>query len=442
MPSAIRVIQSEHNGIWRILNTAEELAAEYERAARPPDAELFGAIFEYIESYADRVHHPKEDQYLFRFLRLRSPESAEVLDELERQHDEGPGLVEAARKSLDQCVEHYPQGCEAFRDDLARYIEFQREHLKREERDVIPKAREVLTEADWAEIDAAFARNDDPLFGEQVQAEFRALHSRIANLAPEPLGLGLSARESAAAEPAAEAAPALLEVRGLTSHYGRIQALKGIDVSVPAGHLVALVGANGAGKSTLLKTISGIHPSSGGSIHFDGREITALPGERRVAQGIAQVPEGRQVFGPMSVEDNLVLGAFTRGRNAETRADLERMYDLFPILREKRRQAAGTLSGGQQQMLAIGRALMAKPKVLLLDEPSMGLAPLLVAEIFNVIRRLKEEGITVLLVEQNAAGALGLADHGYVIETGEIVLSGPGPELLEDEEVKRAYLGM
>jgi len=442
MPSAISVIQAEHNGIWRILNVAEELSGAVKEGGAPPDAELFEAVFEYIESYADQVHHPKEDQYLFKALRRRSPELAATLDELEQQHREGPELVETARGSLAACASGAPGACAAFREAVERYLAFQREHLQREEREVIPRAREVLTDADWAEIDAAFARNDDPLFGERVQARFRDLHSRIANLAPEPYGLGLHARE--AARPAAEraAAPALLEVQGLTSHYGRIQALKGIDVRIPEGRLVALVGANGAGKTTLLRTLSGIHPSSGGSIRLDGRDITRMPGERRVAAGIVQMPEGRQVFGPMSVEDNLALGAYARGSNAATRADRERMYELFPILREKRRQPAGTLSGGQQQMLAIARALMARPRVLLLDEPSMGLAPLLVAEIFNVIRRLKEDGMTVLLVEQNAAGALGLADHGYVIETGEIVLSGPGPELLEDEEVKRAYLGM
>ncbi|MGD8428795.1 MAG: ATP-binding cassette domain-containing protein [Ectothiorhodospiraceae bacterium] len=440
MSSAIRVIQTEHNGIWRILNAAEELVAEYERAGNPPDDTLFDALFQYIESYADRVHHPKEDQYLFRALRKRSPEMSAVLDELEAQHLEGPKLVARARQGLREYIANYPQGGEAFREAMEAYVKFQRDHLTREEREVIPRAREALTDEDWRTIDEAFARNDDPLFGEQVRSEFRELHSRIVNLAPEPVGLGMSAEERP--RPTAEPAVSLMEVKGLTSHYGRIQALKGIDVKVPEGQLVALVGANGAGKTTLLRTISGIHEASGGSITYQGRDITSLAGERRVAEGIAQVPEGRQVFGPMSVEDNLILGAYTRGMNAATRADLQWMYELFPILKEKRRQAAGTLSGGQQQMLAIARAMMARPRLLLLDEPSMGLAPLLVAEIFNVIQRLKNEGITILLVEQNAAGALAIADHAYVIETGEIVLDGPGPELLENDEVKRAYLGM
>lgn len=234
---------------------------------------------------------------------------------------------------------------------------------------------------------------------------------------------------------------ALLEISGLVSHYGRIEALHGIDVTVNEGELVALVGANGAGKTTLLRCISGVQGVTQGHIRFDGDDITTSPAEKRVAAGISQVPEGRQVFGPLSVEDNLRLGAFRR-RGDDSAADLERMYDLFPILKKKRQQAAGTLSGGQQQMLAMARGLMANPRVLLLDEPSMGLAPLLVGEIFNVVQQLKEEGTTIFLVEQNAYAALGIADRGYVMETGNVVLSDTGLNLLENEQVKAAYLGL
>ena len=233
----------------------------------------------------------------------------------------------------------------------------------------------------------------------------------------------------------------LLEVRGLTSHYGRIQALRGIDVRVAAGELVALVGGNGAGKTTLLRTLSGVQPASGGTIFFDGQDIGRARPNRRVRLGIAQVPEGRQVFGPMAVEDNLLLGGVTRSR-AERAAGLDRAYSLFPVLKDRRRQAAGTLSGGQQQMLAMGRALMAEPKLLLLDEPSMGLAPLLVEEIFRVVQRLKAAGTTIFLIEQNATAALSICDRGYVIETGRIVLEGPGRDLLGNEQVKAAYLGI
>jgi branched-chain amino acid transport system ATP-binding protein len=241
-----------------------------------------------------------------------------------------------------------------------------------------------------------------------------------------------------------EGAHPLLQISGLISHYGRIQALHGIDLEVQQGQLVALVGANGAGKTTLLRTISGVQPASGGTTLLLGQDIARLAPEARVKLGICQVPEGRQVFGPMSVEDNLRLGAYAHKRSSGSGvdADLERMYALFPVLKDKRGLPAGTLSGGQQQMLAIGRGLMGRPKLLLLDEPSMGLAPLLVAEIFRVIERLRTEGITILLVEQNAHAALSIADVGYVIETGTTTLSGPGPELLDNEQVKQAYLGM
>ena len=233
----------------------------------------------------------------------------------------------------------------------------------------------------------------------------------------------------------------MLEIRSISSRYGRIEALHGIDLDVKQGQLVALVGANGAGKTTLLRTISGVQPASAGSIHLFGRDITRLPPYERVRLGICQVPEGRHVFGPMSIEDNLRLGAYTRARN-NLDADLERMYELFPILKEKRALPAGTLSGGQQQMLAMARALMGQPRLLLLDEPSMGLAPLLVEETFRVVKHLKSEGITIFLVEQNAHAALSIADVGYVMETGRTILTDTGENLLNNEQVKQAYLGM
>ena len=235
--------------------------------------------------------------------------------------------------------------------------------------------------------------------------------------------------------------PLVLDIKGLTSHYGRIQALHGIDLQVRQGQLVALVGANGAGKTTLLRAISGVQPISAGTITFAGQDISRSSADKRVRAGICQVPEGRQVFGPMTVEDNLRLGAFTRPQQ-EVAGEIERMYGLFPILKEKRLLLAGTLSGGQQQMLAMARALMGRPQLLLLDEPSMGLAPLLIAEIFRIVAELRDRGITIFLVEQNAHAALSIADVGYVIETGAITLSGRGPELLHNEQVQSAYLGM
>ena len=234
----------------------------------------------------------------------------------------------------------------------------------------------------------------------------------------------------------------VLRIESVAAHYGPIRALEDVSLTVNAGQIVALVGANGAGKTTLLRTLSGLQKASAGRIFYQGRDITTLKPAARVAQGIVQVPEGRQMFGPMSVEDNLLLGAYTRPQGKALQDDLERMYDMFPILREKRKLPSATLSGGQQQMLALTRALMARPRLLLLDEPSMGLAPLIVAEIFRTIGQLKEEGMTILLVEQNASVALAIADHGYVMETGNIVMSGEGRSLLENEDVKRAYLGI
>lgn len=229
----------------------------------------------------------------------------------------------------------------------------------------------------------------------------------------------------------------MLEVSKLASRYGRIPALAEVSLRVGDGELVAIVGANGAGKTTLLKTLSGVQPASSGSVRFEGAEIAGEPPRQRVKRGIVQVPEGRQVFGALSVEDNLALGAYARGDQATA----ETVWAMFPVLRDKRRDPAGTLSGGQQQMLALGRALMAAPKLLLLDEPSMGLAPKLVAEIFGHIAALKRQGTTILLVDQNARAALAIADRGYVLETGRIVGEGAAAELLHDPQVRQAYLG-
>ncbi|WP_409526642.1 ABC transporter ATP-binding protein [Nitrincola sp. MINF-07-Sa-05] len=234
----------------------------------------------------------------------------------------------------------------------------------------------------------------------------------------------------------------MLSIKGLYSSYGQIEVLHNVDISINAGEIVSLVGANGAGKSTLLMTLSGLQPIDRGEMLFEGKDMRKMSSDKRVSNGIVQVPEGRQVFKDMTVQDNLLLGAYTRGSGPEVKQDLEKIYDRFPILRQKHHDLAGALSGGQQQMLAMGRALMAKPRLLLLDEPSMGLAPLIVEEIFNIVRELKKEGITIFLVEQNASQALALADRGYVLETGEVVLQGTGRELLSNEKVREAYLGM
>jgi branched-chain amino acid transport system ATP-binding protein len=236
----------------------------------------------------------------------------------------------------------------------------------------------------------------------------------------------------------------LLELTDIHVHYGKIEALKGISLTVEAGEIVTLIGANGAGKTTTLKTISGLRRVSSGRITFDGKDITTLAGHARVELGMCQAPEGRGIFPGMTVVENLEMGLYARKdrrQRAAVAADFDRVFALFPRLAERRKQAGGTLSGGEQQMLAIGRALMARPKLLLLDEPSMGLAPMLVAQIFSIITDIKSQGLTILLVEQNASQALQRADRAYVLESGRIVKTAPARDLLDDEAVRAAYLG-
>jgi branched-chain amino acid transport system ATP-binding protein len=234
---------------------------------------------------------------------------------------------------------------------------------------------------------------------------------------------------------------ALLEVNAIHTYYGNIHALQGITLNVEQGEIVTLLGGNGAGKSTTLNTVCGITPARQGSVILEGEDITQVPAHQIVAKGVTQVPEGRRIFARMSVRENLELGAYSRSDRAEINASLEQVYETFPRLRERRNQQGGTLSGGEQQMLAIGRALMSKPRLLLLDEPSLGLAPILVQEIFHIIGQLNEAGTTILLVEQNAQVALTVCDRGYVLQTGEIVLAGTGKELLANPTVRAAYLG-
>lgn len=233
----------------------------------------------------------------------------------------------------------------------------------------------------------------------------------------------------------------MLQIENITVYYGNIQAIKGVTLDIQEGEIVTLIGANGAGKSTLLKTISGLLKPKDGQIIYEGKPIGGKAAQAIVKQGISHVPEGRRIFANMTVEENLQLGAYLRRDRAGIKKDMEQVYELFPRLLERVKQQAGTLSGGEQQMLAMGRALMGKPKLLLLDEPSMGLAPLLVKTIFRIIEEIKATGTTILLVEQNAHLALSIADRAYVMETGKIVLSGKANELTESEEVKMAYLG-
>jgi len=236
----------------------------------------------------------------------------------------------------------------------------------------------------------------------------------------------------------------MLRVESISAFYGVIQALRNVSLHVNPGEMVALLGANGAGKTTLMKVISGLLPLSKGRLFFGGRNIAGLPAERVLRLGVGQVPEGRQVFAPLSVLDNLILGAYVRFKGEgkkEVYKDLDSIFEMFPVLKERQKQRAGTLSGGEQQMVAIGRTMMSRPKLLLLDEPSLGLAPLVASGIFQTIRLLRDRGTTILLVEQNAKAALKVADRGYVLETGRIILEGETEDLLNNKEVQRAYLG-
>lgn len=234
---------------------------------------------------------------------------------------------------------------------------------------------------------------------------------------------------------------AMLEVKDLHVHYGVIEAIKGISFEVNKGEVIALIGANGAGKTTTLHTISGLIKPSAGTVLFEGRDIVKIPGHKIVSLGMAHVPEGRRVFAQLSVYENLLMGAYTRKDKEEIQNSLQIVYDRFPRLEERKKQMAGTLSGGEQQMLAMGRALMSNPGIILMDEPSMGLSPIFVNEIFDIIQKVSEAGTTVLLVEQNAKKALSIADRAYVLETGRIVLEGKADELMNDDSIKKAYLG-
>lgn len=438
---AISTIVQEHQSLWRILDLLDQLLYDMNINEQQPDGTLFNNIFDYIQHFARRVHSSPEEILLYRLLWEKSPDTKPLLDKLAHGYVIGDQKTNELRQLLTVCMQRWPDGREDFSHALARFTEALRKHIKKEEGVVIPRARKYLSEEDWRLITESRDQSNDPLFGERVRDEFRELRHRIISYTPERFG-GLGLRAAPRRASTSQSTEEMLSIKGLKTSYGQIEALHGIDIRINAGEIVSLVGANGAGKSTLLMTISGLQPTESGSITFEGKDLQKVGTDQRVASGIVQVPEGRQVFKDLSVEDNLLLGAYTRGRSQEVEDDIEHMYERFPILRQKRRNLAGELSGGQQQMLAMGRALMARPRLLLLDEPSMGLAPLIIEEIFNIIKELKKEGMTIFLVEQNASQALALADRGYVLETGRVVVEGSGQELLSNEKVREAYLGM
>ena len=433
----LRIITEEHRSFWHIAIALEQVADELE-AGSPVDPAFFQAVFEYIEKFADHAHHRKEDDCLFPLMRLRSAEAGPLVDALQEDHRQAILHLAAMRQAFAQATAGQQA---ALVQSLRDYCRKLKSHIHTEESKALPMARKTLLAEDWREIDTRFQENNDPLFGKEAQAEFQELYHRVVSLAPESVGLGAHSGGVLQTPMPASGGDVLLKVTGLESSYGRIKALKGLNLEIRRGETVALVGANGAGKTTFLRTLSGVQPMGAGHIWFDGEDISRVRADQRMCRGICQSPEGRQVFGPLTIEDNLRLGAYTQPKQ-QVPEDLEKVYAMFPILKEKRKLPAGTLSGGQQQMLAIGRALMGRPKLLLLDEPSMGLAPLLVQEVFNVVKALKAQGMTIILAEQNAFAALALADRGYVLETGEITLTGSGQDLIHNEQVRAAYLGM
>jgi len=440
---ALAVIEAEHRNMRRVASALSALAKRLATAANADDLHTVALIADYLDAFPARYHHPKESGLLFAQIRRRSGEGGETLDRLDREHKVVPRQV-ARIRALAATVSANDQASVArLIEESARFCATLEEHMRLEEEVALPLARRVLLSEDWATIDAAFAAHRDPLGDPRADGDVALLRARIIQLVPAPEGVGGHSETVVRRLPrrGLDAAGPLLEVAGLACRYGRIEALRGVDMQVGVGELVALVGANGAGKTTLLRCVSGVQPAAAGAIRFAGADITGARAEARVRAGIAQAPEGRQVFAPMSIEDNLKLGAYTRPAR-EGRESLAEVYDLFPILRERRDQRAGTLSGGQQQMLALGRAMMSKPKLLLLDEPSMGLAPLVVEEIFRIVKMLKDAGMTILMVEQNARAALAIADHAYVLETGRVTSEGLGAELLANDEVRRAYLGV
>ena len=327
---ALTLISQDHSNLWRLATTVDQVASEIETGAAIEEP-FFNAVFDYIEQFVDRSHHPKEDDFLFRLLRQRSADAAALLDSLQIDHRDGPAKLAALRAKVTSAARGDMSGGQLAME-LRQYTGGLKVHIRTEEKDILPLARRVLLEPDWAEINQAFLDNDDPLFGEKAREEFRQLYHRVVSLAPESVGLGGQSEGKLQPLPERNQSEVQLRVQGMESCYGRIKALKGISLEVRRGETVALVGANGAGKTTFLRTLSGVQPMSAGSIHFKGEDISKLRSDKRMRRGICQSPEGRQVFGPLSIEDNLRLGAYTQPRD-QVEGDMEKIFTMFPILK-------------------------------------------------------------------------------------------------------------
>ncbi len=418
MNGAIRVIIAEHGGIWRVLDILEQLQRQMNMEDIAPDAELIGAILDYLKSFSHRIHQDGNDILLHQLLRERVPEAEALLSRQTEDHVVGAVRIAELRGLLDRCVREYPQGRDLFSKQLSRFIFALRKHIKREEGIVVPLAREHLHEEDWLALVSSRDQDDDPLFGSQVRAEFSALRERIAQMTPEGIS-GLRV-----AEPSADRQkdhPPLIRLDEISCQFDESVALNKVSLEINQGEIVSITGGDGSGKTSLFKTICGLENLASGSVYFSGLDISRMPADKRIYTGIVHVPEGRQVFGPMSVEDNILLGSYSRKMDASVYSDLESLYDLVPVLRQKRNMMAGSLNQGEQQLLAIARGLMAKPKLLLIDEPYSGLAPDQVGDISRIIRRLKKEGVTLIITEPKSGFASEIADRQLFMRSGEIV---------------------
>jgi branched-chain amino acid transport system ATP-binding protein len=433
---ALRIITEEHQNLWRIAITLDMVADEIDGGGHVETA--FSPRCS-ITSTSSWTAPPRQGRQLpVPIPAAPCAEAAAIIDRLQAEHRNGPDVLRDLRAKL-AATAGGGEANAAFTTALRSYAQAVKSHVRSEEKDVMPLAREALTADDWAEIDKAFLDNDDPLFGSKARAEFRELFHRIVNLAPESIGLG--GHSGGALQTDRPGGRRAAQDRGHGKLLRPHQGAEGHRPRSAAGR-TGCPGRRQRRRQDHLPAHPVRRAADERRPHHLRRRGHLRPA-LRPAHAPRHLPEpgGRQVFGPLSIEDNLRLGAYTQPKG-QVEGDLERVYAMFPILKEKRHLPAGTLSGGQQQMLAIGRALMGRPKMLLLDEPSMGLAPLLVEEVFNVVKALKAEGMTIFLVEQNAFAALAIADRGYVLETGHITLTGTGQELISNEQVRAAYLGM
>lgn len=416
MNGAIRVIIAEHGGIWRVLDILEQLQRQMNMEDQAPDAELIHTILDYLQSFSHRIHPDGKDILLHQLLRERVPEAEALLSRQSEDHVVGAVRIAELRGLLDRCAANYPEGRDLFSKQLSRFIFALRKHIKREEGIVVPLAREHLLETDWLALVSSRDQEDDPLFGRQVRDQFSALREKIFQMTPDNIiGHNPVPAQSVLEN---EDEKVLLKLDGISCQFEDSIALQSVSFEIYSGDVVAVVGEDGSGKSSLFKTICGLEVPTAGCITFSGLDISRMPADKRVYSGIVHVPEGRQVFGPMSVEDNILLGCYSRKMDASVYSDLEVIYEGFPLLRKQRHKMAGSLTTGEQQLLAMARGLIAKPKLMLIDEPYSDLPPDMVTEVSRIIRCMGKDGMTLIISERRKGFASELANRHFQMNTG------------------------